>query len=93
MGSRTIPYSYVTRQDAEVPADVPALAPGKPHTEVHGSVEGDLVARASHTHPLFRDDNSAVYYFLEEATRGTSYAASLKPYQRVKDGRAAYFSI
>ena len=93
VGSRTIPYSYVTRESEAVPADVPALATNKPHSEEHGSVEGDLVARASHVHPLYRDDNSAVYYFLEEATRGTSYAASLKPYQRAKDGRGAYFSL
>jgi hypothetical protein len=30
---------------------------------------------------------------LEESTRGTSYSASLKPYQRRKDGRAAWFAI
>ena len=56
-------------------------------------MEGDLVNRASHNHPLFREDNAEVYYLLEEATRGTSYAASLKPYQRAKDGRGAYFSL
>ena len=43
--------------------------------------------RAAHTHALFRDDNYVVYYHLEEATRGTSYAASIKPFQRGKDGR------
>ena len=52
-------------------------------------MEGELIARASHTHALFRDDNSVVYYYLEEATRGTSYAASIKPFQKVKDGRGA----
>ena len=52
-------------------------------------MEGELIARAAHTHALFRDDNSAVYYHLEEATRGTSYAASIKPFQRGKDGRGA----
>ena len=46
-----------------------------------------VVPRAAHTHALFRDDNSGVYYHLEEATRGTSYAASIKPFQRGKDGR------
>ena len=46
-----------------------------------GSAEGELIARAAHTHALYRDDNSVVYS-LEEAARGTSYAASIKPFQR-----------
>ena len=48
-----------------------------------------MIARASHTHAMFRDDNAAVYYALEEATRSTSYAASIKPFQRTKNGRGA----
>ena len=56
-------------------------------------MEGDLIARAAHTHARFRDDNSVVYYHLEEATRGTSYAASIKPFQRGKDGRAAWKAL
>ena len=60
-GSRTIPYSYVTRETADVPAAVPPLAPNKPHSELYGSVEGDLVNRASHNHPLFREDNAEVW--------------------------------
>ena len=88
-----IPYSYVTRETVVVPGAVPPLAMNRPHSEEFGSVEGDLVNRASHTHPLYREDNAKVYYFLEEATRTTSYAASLKPFQRQKDGRGAYFSL
>ena len=56
-------------------------------------MEGELIARASHTHALFRDDNSVVYYHLEETTRGTSYAASIKPFQRGKDGREAWKAL
>ena len=48
-----------------------------------------MIAWASHTHAMFRDNNAAVYYTLEEATRSTSYAASIKPFQRTKDGRGA----
>ena len=54
-------------------------------------MEGELVARAAHTHALSRDDNSVVYYHLE--TRGTSYAASIKPFQRGKDGRGAWKAL
>ena len=56
-------------------------------------MEGELVARAAHTHALYRDDNSVVYYHLEEATRGTSYAASIKPFQRGKYGRGAWKAL
>ena len=51
------------------------------------------MARAAHTHALYRDDNSVVYYHLEEATRGTSYAASIKPSQRGEDGRGAWKAL
>ena len=56
-------------------------------------MEDEVIARASHTHALFRDDNSVVYYHLEEATRGTSYPASIKPFQRGKDGRGAWKAL
>ena len=82
-----IPLAYVIRIDPQVPGPAPTLAPHQPHSTEHGSVEIELIARASHTHALFRDDNSVVYYHSEEATRGTSYAASIKPFQRGKDGR------
>ena len=93
IGVRCIPLSYVIREQEAVPAATPGLAPNQPHSIEHGSVEAELIARASHTHPLYRDDNSQVYYYIEEATRSTSYAASIKPFQRGKDGRSAWTAI
>ena len=52
-----------------------------------------MIAQASHTHAMFRDDNAAVYYALEEATHSTSYAASIKPFQRTKNGRGALLAL
>jgi hypothetical protein len=91
-GTRTAPLAYVIRPEAATPM-IGAQAPGAPHSTEHGLVEAELIARASHGHPLFREDNSAVYYKLEEATRGTSYAASIKPFQRTKNGRAAWLAL
>ena len=71
----------------------PPQSVNQPHSTEHGSVEGELVARAAHTHALYRDENSVVYYHLEKATRGTSYAASIKPFQRGKDGRGAWKAL
>ena len=93
IGARMIPLAYVIRIDPQVPGLAPTLAPNQPHSTEHGSVEGELIARASHTHALFRDENSVVYYHLEEATRGTSYAASIKPFQKVEDGRGAWKAL
>ena len=77
IGGRMIPLAYVIQIDPQVPGMAPPLAANQPHSTEHGSVEGELIARATHTHALFRDDNSVVCYNLKEASRGTSYAASI----------------
>ena len=71
---RTIPLAYVTRPTVNVPVNASPLAPNKPHSEEHGSVEAELVARASPVHELYRDDNAEVYYYLEEATQTMQYS-------------------
>jgi hypothetical protein len=92
IGVCMIPLAYVVRAVVVPPAPT-ALTTNLPYSVEHGSVEGEMIARASHTHPLFRDDNSRVYYLLEEATRGTTYAPSIKPFQRAKDGRGTWNSL
>ena len=93
IGARMIPLAYVIRIYPQVQGIAPTLAPNQPHSTEHGSVEEELIARASHTHALFRDDNSVVYYHWEKATRGTSYAASIKPFTKAKDGRGAWKAL
>ena len=92
IGVRMIPLAYVIRE-LEAPPAITALMAGQPHSAEAGSIEQELITRASHNHALFRDDRATVYYKLEEATRGTSYAASIKPFQRTKDGRGAFDAI
>ena len=82
----------VIRTNEDVPAVAPPLLAGQPHSEAHGSIEGEMIAQASHTHAMFRDDNAAVYYALEEATRSTSYA-SIKPFQKTKNGPGALLAL
>ena len=89
IGVRNIPLVYVVRPDIVVTAVVPLLEPGQPFLALNGSIEGDLISRASHTHGMYRDDNATVYYKMEEATKGTTFADSMKPFQRRKDGRSA----
>ena len=76
-----VPLTYVIRETMAVPNAAPQLAPQQPHLVEHGSIENKMVSRASHGHALYRDDNEKVYYYLEEATRTTQYAASIKPFQ------------
>jgi len=93
VGIRMIPLAYVVRENVATARPLPPLAQDSPHSEDHGSIEEEMVEFASHTHWLFRNDSSSVYYHLEEAVRSTSYASSIKPYQRKKDGRGAWLAI
>ena len=93
IGVRMAPLAYVIRTQTTPPVACPPRAIDLPHTAEYGSVEADLVARATHTHPIYREDNAALYYKLEEATCSTSYAASIKPYQRARNGRGAWEAL
>ena len=79
IGNHNIPLAYIICDKPNPPAAAPPLAPGQPHSTKHGSVETELIARASHTHALFHNDNSDLYFLLEEASRGTQYDASINP--------------
>ena len=58
IGNRNIPLAYIIHDEPNPPAAAPSLAAGQPHSIEHGSVEAELIARASHTHALFHDNNS-----------------------------------
>ena len=92
-GVRKTPLLYVVRDTVKVPpeADDP-LANNKAFGS-SGSILDELIARLDHDHPLYKSDNAMVYSMLEETTRGTVYAPTIKPYGRRKDGRAAWLSM
>eukprot|EP00957_Ditylum_brightwellii_P126496 9642105-Ditylum_brightwellii.AAC.1 len=71
IGVRTIPLSYVTRETALTLRPASVHRENLPQGEEFEYIEEELVAQASHTHPLFSEDNAQVYYCLEEAVRGT----------------------
>ena len=58
IGNCNISLVYIICDEPNPPATALPLAVGQPHSIEHGSVEAELIARASHTHALFRDDNS-----------------------------------
>ena len=86
VGVRDIPLSYVIRPDAAVPAALLPLQQHQPHATDYGSIVNKLVARASHNHAAYVDDNEEVYFMVKEATRGTQYAATIRSYTRAKNG-------
>ena len=93
IGCRDSPIAYVIRENEVPEATPPTLATNEPHSEKHGSVRGELIARLTHTHGLYREDNAAVFDDIELATRGTKYAASIAKFKMAKDGRGAYEAL
>ena len=93
VGTRGYPLAYVLRSDS-LPDLVPSpLLANRPYSEENGSVANESVARASHDHPLFSDDNAEVQEFLEEAYVGTHVHPTLKSFSRRKDGRSSWLAI
>lgn len=92
-GIRKTPLLYVIRATEVVPTEVEdPLTPGKAYGSA-GSITDELISRLNHTDPLYKSDNASVYSLLEEATRSTIYASTIKPYARRKDGRSAWLSM
>eukprot|EP00957_Ditylum_brightwellii_P041703 3158287-Ditylum_brightwellii.AAC.1 len=51
-----------------------------PHAKEFASIEEEHVFQASHTHVIYCKGNADVRFSLEEATSGTQYASSIKPF-------------
>lgn len=93
IGSRHIALSYLVRDNELAANPAPTLIHNKSYSAEHGSVMGELIARATHQHTKFKDDNEKLYSYLEEATRSTQYASSIRPFSRAKNGREAYLAL
>ena len=93
IGVRCIPLAYVICENVTVLVLCPALANNQSYSTEHMLVEGDLIIQSSHVHGLVRDNNAGAYYKLEEATYVTSYADSIKPFQRRKDGCSSFLAL
>jgi hypothetical protein len=87
------PLSYVICEIAMVNPVSPVLQVGEPFAVEYGSVEGEMIARLSHTHPLFKSDNGQVFDVIEAALHGTSISPSIAQFHKTRDGRAAYLAL
>ena len=93
IGVWKVPLAYTIWTDAYLPAVRSPIVGGQPQLIDVGLIDMELIMRASYNHPKYRVDNDKVYFKLEEATRSTRYAASLKPFQYRKDIRGEFFDI
>ena len=93
IGTRFLPLLYVIYlSEIFDPVCLP-LKNDQPYSEFRDFIKGDMVARESHASGLFKTDSAMVYYKLEEATRTTTYAALITPFQRRNDGHAAFLAL
>jgi len=94
VGVRNCPIIYVIRNVADESGITrPPLLPNQPHSAEYGSIEGELIHLSSHDHPLFTQDNTAVYDRMEQGLRGTSYAATMVKYRKKRDGKGAMLAL
>jgi hypothetical protein len=93
IGSRNAPLSYVLRRDVECPDPLPTLSVGKPWSEVYGSIRNEMEFCLDHDHPVFDDDNKAIFDLLHDSLQGTAFGATINPHKKKKDGRKAWYAI
>lgn len=93
IGVRNIPLIYVIRDVAVVPIVAPPLLLDKPFSAETGAVSEELISRADHNHPKYRDDSLKVLQFLDEALAGSAYVQAISKFRKSGDGRGAYLAI
>ena len=97
LGVRKIPLFYVIRKDAVPPpitnAPFHAAPSTLPYGAQFGSFHDELIARASHNHPSFAEDNALVLNVLMQSLQTTSHMGTLKSFERTRDGRGAFKAL
>ena len=93
VGVCNAPVAYVVGVIAAVDPTPPARQAGDPHSVETGSIEGDLAARMTHLHPLYKVDNGMVYDMIEYAVRGHDVPATIAPFCCARDGRGALLAL
>jgi len=92
LGTTKIPLAYVVRVDEAVPGDPDP-------TDGYDSKQDELIARApirlGNNNPTetFKSDNDLVWAKLAEITRNHECWTYVKPAQRARDGRRAFFGL
>ena len=85
--------AYVSCKDEAVVNVAPVLEVNQPHSIEHGSVADEYKYRLLHADARYGNNNEILYGYLEEATRGSIFAASIKSYERTRNGRGAWLAL
>ena len=87
------PICYVLRDEPIVPLEGNKPLNQNAYYGASGGLADELVARLTHTSPIYNNDNAAVYQKIEEAARGTSVESTIKPFSIRKYGRGAFLAL
>ena len=85
--------AYTSRKDEAVANVAPVLEVNQPHSIEQGLVADEYKYRLSHADARYRNENEILYGYLEEATRGSIFVASIKSYKRTRNGRGAWLAL
>ena len=85
--------AYVSRTVEAVASSAPLLHVNQPHFDEHGSVAKEYKHRLSHPDARYGNDNEIIYIYLEEATCGTIFAASIKSFERARNCHGACLAL
>ncbi len=84
---------YIVQAIATIDPIPPACQAGDPHSIKMGSIDGDLMARMPHNHPLFMVDNSLMLDMIETSVRGHDVAAIFARFRHAQDGHGALLDL
>ena len=87
------PLSYIIRPVENVTVIPLHCQAEEPHSEMYESIEGDLTARLSHAHALFKVDNGTVFDLIESSTCGSDVSPTIAPFRKTQIGRGAMLAL
>jgi hypothetical protein len=93
IGVRNSPFTYLIRPVIAAPAAMLPRAGVQPFSLSYLSIEEELKFCISHTHNLFQADNSALFHLIDRAVFGHDFSATIAPFRKTQNGRAAYNAI
>ena len=85
--------AYVSRMVEAFASSASLLHVNQPHSDEHGSVAKEHGYCLSHDDASYGNDNEILYEYLEESTRGTIFAVSIKCFEISYNGRGAWLYL
>jgi hypothetical protein len=93
VGVCNAPLDYIVRAIAAMNPVPPAHQVDDPHSIETGLIDGDLIARMPHNHPLFKVDNGMTFNMIKTSFCGHDVAATITPFCHAQDGHGALLAL